>query len=219
MFFDTSVNILLSTMGIMKKYIYIAFSILATFSVNAKIEILDRVAIIVGEGVVLESQVKNMLENIEKRYQEQGAPMPPKEVLLEQVQERLIIEELQLQMGRQAGIRVGDGELNQAFENIAQSNGLSLEDFIQTLEAEGESYEELRSQVRKEMIIQRVQRGRVGREVNITEQELDGFLATEGAVKELSPELFVRQILISDKNKADSLIAEISDGADFANLA
>ena len=203
----------------MKKYIYIAFSILATFSVNAKIEILDRVAIIVGEGVVLESQVNNMLENIEKRYQEQGAPMPPKEVLLEQVQERLIIEELQLQMGRQAGIRVGDGELNQAFENIAQSNGLSLEDFIQTLEAEGESYEELRSQVRKEMIIQRVQRGRVGREVNITEQELDGFLATEGAVKELSPELFVRQILISDKNKADFLIAEINDGADFANLA
>ena len=203
----------------MKKYIYIAFSILATFSVNAKIEILDRVAIIVGEGVVLESQVNNMLENIEKRYQEQGSPMPPKEVLLEQVQERLIIEELQLQMGRQAGIRVGDGELNQAFENIAQSNGLSLEDFIQTLEVEGESYEELRSQVRKEMIIQRVQRGRVGREVNITEQELDGFLATEGAVKELSPELFVRQILISDKNKADSLIAEMNDGADFANLA
>ena len=203
----------------MKKYIYIAFSILATFSVNAKIEILDRVAIIVGEGVVLESQVNNMLENIEKRYQEQGDPMPPKEVLLEQVQERLIIEELQLQMGKQAGIRVGDGELNQAFENIAQSNGLSLEDFIQTLEAEGESYEELRSQVRKEMIIQRVQRGRVGREVNITEQELDGFLATEGAVKELSPELFVRQILISDKNTADLLIKEINDGADFANLA
>mgnify|MGYP001208569512 FL=1 len=203
----------------MKKYIYIAFSILATFSVNAKIEILDRVAIIVGEGVVLESQVNNMLENIEKRYQEQGASMPPKEVLLEQVNERLIIEELQLQMGRQAGIRVGDGELNQAFENIAQSNGLSLEEFIQTLEAEGESYEELRSQVRKEMIIQRVQRGRVGREVNITAQELDGFLATEGAVKELSPELFVRQILISDKNKADSLIAEINDGADFANVA
>tara|TARA_Y100001970_G_scaffold284103_1_gene400765 strand:- start:7110 stop:8354 length:1245 start_codon:yes stop_codon:yes gene_type:complete len=203
----------------MKKYIYIAFSILATFSVNAKIEILDRVAIIVDEGVVLESQVKKMLETIEKRYQGQGASMPPREVLIEQVNERLIIEELQLQMGRQAGIRVGDGELNQAFENIAQSNGLSLEEFIQTLEAEGESYEELRSQVRKEMIIQRVQRGRVGREVNITEQELDGFLATEGAVKELSPELFVRQILISDKNKADSLIAEINDGADFANVA
>ena len=204
---------------IMRKNIYIALSILLTLPVSAKIEVLDRVAIIVGEGVVLESQVNNMLENIKTRYQEQGAPMPPQEVMLEQVQERLIIEELQLQMGRQAGIRVGDGELNQAFENIAQSNGLSLERFIETLEAEGESYEELRSQVRKEMIIQRVQRGKVGREVDITEQELDGFLATEGAVKELSPELFVRQILVSDQNKANSLLMDIENGADFANLA
>jgi len=203
----------------MNKSIYIFLSILLALPVSAKIEILDRVAIIVDEGVVLESQVNKMLENIKKRYQEQGAPMPPLEVMLEQVQERLIIEELQLQMGRQAGIRVGDGELNQAFENIAQSNGLSLESFIEALEAEGESYEELRSQVRKEMIIQRVQRGRVGREVDITEQELDGFLATEGAVKELSPELFVRQILVPDQNKADSLLIDIDGGADFANLA
>ena len=203
----------------MRKNIYIALSILLALPLSAKIEILDRVAIIVGEGVVLESQVNNMLENIKKRYQEQGAPMPPQEMMLEQVHERLIIEELQLQMGRQAGIRVGDGELNQAFENIAQSNGLSLESFIETLEAEGESYEGLRSQVRKEMIIQRVQRGRVGREVDITEQELDGFLATEGAVKELSPELFVRQILVSDQNKADSLLMDINNGEDFANLA
>lgn len=204
---------------IMRKNIYIALSILLILPLSAKIEILDRVAIIVGEGVVLESQVNNMLANIEKRYQEQGAPMPPREALLEQVQERLIIEELQLQMGRQAGIRVGDGELNQAFENIAQTNGLSLEEFIKTLEAEGESYEELRSQVRKEMIIQRVQRGKVGREVDITEQELDGFLATEGAVKELSPELFVRQILVPDQNKADSLLIKINNGEDFADLA
>ena len=203
----------------MRKNIYITLSILLALPLSAKIEILDRVAIIVGEGVVLESQVNNMLANIEKRYQEQGAPMPPREDLLEQVQERLIIEELQLQMGRQAGIRVGDGELNQAFENIAQTNGLSLEEFIKTLEAEGESYEELRSQVRKEMIIQRVQRGKVGRAVDITEQELDGFLATEGAVKELSPELFVRQILVSDQNKADSLLIKINNGEDFADLA
>jgi len=204
---------------IMRKNIYITLSILLALPLSAKIEILDRVAIIVGEGVVLESQVNDMLANIEKRYQEQGAPMPPREALLEQVQERLIIEELQLQMGRQAGIRVGDGELNQAFENIAQTNGLSLEEFIKTLEAEGESYEELRSQVRKEMIIQRVQRGKVGREVDITEQELDGFLATEGAVKELSPELFVRQILVPDQNKADSLLIKINNGEDFTDLA
>ena len=205
----------------MKKYLYIALVMLPIFQVDAKIEILDRVAIIVEDGVVLESQVNKMMGNIRKRYKEQGAALPPKEILLEQVHERLIVEELQLQMGRQAGIRIGDGELNQTFENIAESNGMSLNEFIETFEAEanGESYEELRSQVRNEMMIQRVQRGKVGREINITEQELDGFLATEGAIKELSPELFILQILVSNQNKADALLEKLNSGSDFRMLA
>ncbi len=96
-----------------------------------------------GEGVVLESQVKDMLENIEKGYQEQGAPMPPLEIIMEQIHERLIVEELQLQLANRAGVRVSDSELNNAFERIAANNNLNLEEFIQTLETEGESYETL----------------------------------------------------------------------------
>ena len=185
----------------------------------AKIEILDRVAIIVEEGVVLESQVDSMMQNIKKRYSEQGAALPPDEVLLEQVHERLIIQELQLQMADRAGIRVSDTELNASFQNIAQNNQLSLEEFIETIESEGESYQDLREQVREEMIIQRVQRGRVGREVDITEQELNGFLATEGVINQLSPELFVRQILVSTENEALELIQKIKNDSDFAELA
>ena len=203
----------------MKKYIYIALSILVMLPVKAKIEILDRVAIIVGEGVVLESQVKSMLENIEKRYQEQGAPMPPKEIIMEQIHERLIIEELQLQLANRAGVRVSDGELNNAFERIAANNNLSLEEFIQTLEVEGESYESLRSQVRKEMVIQRVQQGRVSQEINITEQELEGFLQTDVATRELSPELFLRQVLVSSEELANKILNRISEGEDFSDLA
>ncbi len=186
---------------------------------TAKIEILDRVAIIVDEGVVLESQVNSMMQNIKKRYSDQSAALPPDEVLLEQVHERLIIQELQLQMADRAGIRVSDTELNASFQNIAQNNQLSLEQFIETIESEGESYQDLREQVREEMIIQRVQRGRVGREINITEQELDGFLATEGVINQLSPELFVRQILVSNETQALKLIQEINGGSDFAELA
>ena len=203
----------------MKKYIYIALTILVMLPVKAKIEILDRVAIIVEEGVVLESQVKSMLENIEKRYQEQGAPMPPKEIIMEQIHERLIIEELQLQLANRAGVRVSDGELNNAFERIAANNNLSLEAFIQTLEVEGESYESLRSQVRKEMVIQRVQQGRVSQEINITEQELEGFLQTDVATRELSPELFLRQILVSSEELANKILNRISEGEDFSDLA
>ena len=190
-----------------------------TFPLSAKVEVLDRVAIIVGDGVVLESQINSMLQSIEQRFAEQGAALPPAESMLDQVRERLIIEELQLQMAIRGGVRVGDGELNQAFEEIANNNEMTLEAFIESLESEGASYEELRDQVRKEMIIQRVQRGRVGRQVNITEQELDGFLATEGSVKELSPELFVRQILVEDKIKAEKVLSDLELGKDFQVLA
>jgi len=203
----------------MKKKICLALTIFITFSLNAKVVILDRVAIIVGDGVVLESQINNLLQTIEARYIEQGAALPPKDIILEQVQERLILEELQLQMGRQAGVRVGDGELNQAFEEIAKNNSLSLEAFIESLESEGSSYEDLRAQVRKEMIIQRVQRGKVGRQINITEQELDGFLATEGAVQELSPELFIRQILLPSEDEAKQVLSKIEIGENFEALA
>tara|TARA_B100000497_G_C7693599_1_gene422595 strand:+ start:1337 stop:2581 length:1245 start_codon:yes stop_codon:yes gene_type:complete len=203
----------------MKKYIHLTLAILVTFPLNAKVEILDRVAIIVGDGVVLESQINSMLKSIEQRFAEQGAALPPAESMLEQVRERLIIEELQLQMAIRGGVRVGDGELNQAFEEIAKNNEMTLEAFIESLESEGASYEELRDQVRKEMIIQRVQRGRVGRQVDITEQELDGFLATEGSVKELSPELFVRQILVEDKMKAEKVLSDLESGEDFQVLA
>ena len=190
-----------------------------TIPLSAKVEVLDRVAIIVGDGVVLESQINSMLQSIEQRFAEQGAALPPAESMLDQVRERLIIEELQLQMAIRGGVRVGDGELNQAFEEIANNNEMTLEAFIESLESEGTSYEELRDQVRKEMIIQRVQRGRVGRQVNITEQELDGFLATEGSVKELSPELFVRQILVEDKIKAEKVLSDLESGEDFQLLA
>ncbi|MDB9841767.1 peptidylprolyl isomerase [Gammaproteobacteria bacterium] len=203
----------------MKKYIHLTLAILVTFPLNAKVEILDRVAIIVGDGVVLESQINSMLKSIGQRFAEQGAALPPAESMLEQVRERLIIEELQLQMAIRGGVRVGDGELNQAFEEIAKNNEMTLEAFIESLESEGASYEELRDQVRKEMIIQRVQRGKVGRQVNITEQELDGFLATEGSVKELSPELFVRQILVEDKIKAEKVLSDLESGKDFQVLA
>lgn len=203
----------------MKKYIHLTLAILVTFPLNAKVEILDRVAIIVGDGVVLESQINSMLKSIEQRFAEQGAALPPAESMLEQVRERLIIEELQLQMAIRGGVRVGDGELNQAFEEIAKNNKMTLEAFIESLESEGASYEELRDQVRKEMIIQRVQRGKVGRQVDITEQELDGFLATEGSVKELSPELFIRQILVEDKIKAEKVLSDLESGEDFQVLA
>ena len=115
----------------------------------AKIEVLDRVAIIVDEGVVMESQIKDLLQTTKLRSIEQGMQLPPTEALLEEIQEQLIIQELQLQRGQEFGIRISDGELNQTFIQIAANNGVNLEQFIKDYEASGQSYEKLREEIRR----------------------------------------------------------------------
>lgn len=202
----------------MKKLtLVIAFSLIA--NIHAAIEILDRVAVIVDDGVIMESQIDSGLTNMILRYEEQNIPKPNLDDLKEQVIESLIVEELQLQMANRAGVRISDTELNDSVIRIANNNQMELQEFINYLESNGDSYEELRENVRKQMIIQRVQRGRVGSEINITEKEFQAFLVTDESLLALEPELLVRQILVKKLNQANNVILRIDNGEDFADIA
>jgi len=195
------------------------FILLISFPSISKIETLDRIAVIVDDGVLMESQIDFALSEIIKRYDQQNIPKPSMEVLKEQTIEKLIVDELQLQMAERAGIRISDTELNNTIARIASSNGMTLEQFISYLSTEGESYDVLRENVKKEMTIQRIQRGRVGSMINITDKEFDAFLATDESLKELEPELQVKQILVKSLDKAEEIITSIEDGSDFSELA
>jgi peptidyl-prolyl cis-trans isomerase SurA len=195
------------------------FILLISFPSISKIETLDRIAVIVDDGVLMESQIDFALSEIIKRYDQQNIPKPSMEILKEQTIEKLIIDELQLQMAERAGIRISDTELNNTIARIASSNGMTLEQFISYLSTEGESYDVLRENVKKEMTIQRIQRGRVGSMINITDKEFDAFLATDESLKELEPELQVRQILVKTLDKAEEVITKIENGSDFSELA
>ena len=202
----------------MKKLLLIQITILMSAFSFAKIEVLDRVAIIVDEGVVMESQIRDLIQTTKLRSIEQGMQLPPTEALLEEIQEQLIIQELQLQRGEEFGIRISDGELNQTFVQIAANNGVSLEQFIRDYEASGQNYEKLREEIRRDMIIQRVQRGIVGGSINITAQEIEGFLATEEAIAQLTPELLVRQIQVGSLEAAETILSRLEEGEDFEAL-
>ena len=202
----------------MKKLLLIQITILMSAFSFAKIEVLDRVAIIVDEGVVMESQIKDLIQTTKLRSIEQGMQLPPTEALLEEIQEQLIIQELQLQRGEEFGIRISDGELNQTFIQIAANNGVSLEQFIRDYEASGQNYEKLREEIRRDMIIQRVQRGIVGGSINITAQEIEGFLATEEAIAQLTPELLVRQIQVGSLEAAETILSRLEEGENFEAL-
>ena len=185
----------------------------------AKIEVLDRIAIIVDDGVVMESQVKNTIREITNRYDDQGLQKPPGDVIKEQVEEKLIIEELQLQMADRAGVRISDAELNVTMSRLATNNQMSLEEFIAFIEENEDSYEELREQMRREMRIQRIQRGRVNSSIDITENEFEAFLATDESLGALEPELLVRQILVRDIQTANKILQLINNGDDFSEIA
>ena len=202
----------------MKKLLLIQITILMSAFSFAKIELLDRVAIIVDEGVVMESQIKDLVQTTKLRSIEQGMQLPPTEALLEEIQEQLIIQELQLQRGEEFGIRISDGELNQTFVQIAANNGVSLEQFIRDYEASGQNYEKLREEIRRDMIIQRVQRGIVAGSINITAQEIEGFLATEEAIAQLTPELLVRQIQVGSLEAAETILSRLEEGENFEAL-
>jgi len=195
---------------------------------NAAIELLDKVAVIVEDGIILESEVNKRIEQIIESLKQSDTPLPPQEVLFEQIIERMIIEEIQLQKAQIAGVRISDQELNESMAQIAQGNGLSLQDFRSFLEEQGESYEFVREQVRKEMILSRIQRGLVQSKVYISEQELDNFINSQEGQVNLSAEFLIQQILIpinrdQDEKTAssviDSLKEKISKKMDFGDLA
>ncbi len=202
----------------MKKLTIFSLLIMLPSMVLARVEILDRVAVIVDDGLIMESQINESILEIKMSMQAQNIPIPPSNELREEVIERLIIEELQLQLGDLYGIRISDGELNQTMVTIASNNNLPLEEFIKTIEEAGQSYELVREKIRKDMIIQRVQRGKVGNEISITEQEFKSFMKTDASVAQIRPELSVRQILVKTENQSLSVISRLDAGEDFGTI-
>ena len=201
------------------KKLFLTLYLLSSTILYAKIEVLDRIAVIVDDGVIMESQITKTLADVSKRYDDQNIPSPPADILLEQVTEKLIIEELQLQMADRAGVRISDAELNLTLSRLAANNQLSLEEFVVFVEENGDSYEDLREQMRREMRIQRIQRGRVNSSIDITEKEFESFLATDETLSALDPELLVRQILVKNLSTANEIIELLDNGSDFAEIA
>ena len=173
-------------------------STLAIFShtANAEYQLIDRVVAIVEDDIVLASDIRDQIISIKQRITSSGGKMPADDVLFEQVLERSILENLQLQRAAQIGMRVSDQQLNEAMTNIAARNNLSLADFKVSIEQQGESYLTIREKIRKDLLINEVQRRSVIRNISISESEVDNFLQSEQGKLLLSPEFNIDHILL-----------------------
>jgi len=202
-----------------------------SLSISAQVTMLDRVVAIVDDDIVLNSELQQRMMTINEQIAQSGTQPPPQEIILQQVLERLISERLQLNMGYNAGIRITDEELNAAITRVAQSNGLTITQYITDIQSRGGTIAVVREEIRNEMVIRRVQQGKVMRRIRISEQELDNFLTSEEGRFLISPDVNIGQILLSvptgsSKNDTDGILAraqklqtDTSNGTDFRQLA
>lgn len=190
----------------------LAISLLFGLQAHAQTQMLDQVVAIVDDDVIMASELRERVESITQTLQSRGREMPPEDVLIRETLDRLILESIQLQMGSRVGARISDAQLNAAMERIAAQNRMSLEQFRVMLEQEGQSYPAMREQIRREMIIQRVQSGNVNQGIQISEQEVNNFLASSEGKKLSQPEYSIFHALLPlDENAPEDEVAEARD--------
>ena len=194
-------------------------------------EFLDGVAAIVNEGVVLKSQFFEQMEIIKKRAAEQGMQLPPAGVLEEQILERLILNEIQLQRAARIGLVVSDAMLNNSIRRVAEQSGARFEDMPALLAADGVSYADFRRSLRDEITIEQLRRIEVAQSINVSDREIEQCivdLETNVVVNsdwELSHILLPIDSSTADDDKADTeqlaldIYQQLQDGADFRQLA
>lgn len=142
---------------------------------------LDRIAAIVDENVILQSELQRAVNNIKGQYAGREAQLPPDSVLERQVLERLVLVKLQVARADGSGIRVNDEELNHAIASIAQQNGSDVDTLRQRLAQDGIGFSDFRNSVREEIITQRLRQSFAQSRISVSEGEVDAALAQQNA--------------------------------------
>jgi peptidyl-prolyl cis-trans isomerase SurA len=194
-------------------------------------ELLDRVVAIVNDGVVLNSDLDAQVDAVSDRLRQQKLELPPQNVLRQQVLERLVLQEIQLQRANHAGVKVSDEMLNAALQDVAKRNGLTLTQLPEALAKQGGDYAEYREEIRKEMMLQMLRQRDVLQHISVTPREIDQFLDRQAKAPSERNEYNVSHILIAvgqeatagqqdmAAKRAQEVYQRAKSGEDFAKLA
>jgi peptidyl-prolyl cis-trans isomerase SurA len=188
------------------------------------------VLVVVNDEVIVESELKARLEEVRTRIAAQKIQAPPENVFIKQVLDRLVVEHLQQQLAKKAGIDVTDAQLETALGSIAQQNHLSVPDLYATLEKEGTSRAQFRAQVRSQIATQQLLEREIGNRVFVSDAEVENFLANQenrdgGTEYNIShilislPESASPEIIQETAARAQALQKSLRDGADFGQAA
>jgi peptidyl-prolyl cis-trans isomerase SurA len=196
-------------------------------------EFLDGVAAVVNEGVVLKSQLREQTAMIIERASKADPPMqlPPPNILREQLLERLILNEIQLQRAERIGLQISDQMLNEAIGRVAAQNGAKFEDMPALLAQDGIDYAAFRRDLRDELTLDQLKRIDVGQRISVSPREIEQCIADLEGNAAIESDYNLSHILITlpesataeqvkaAQAEADDLYQQLQNGADFRQLA
>ncbi|KYN81429.1 peptidylprolyl isomerase [Vibrio cidicii] len=212
----------------MKSWKTILFALLLSGSALAAPVELDKVAVIVNNGVILQSDIDAAMKTLRANAKKNGQALPSAEVLHEQIVEKLILDTLQTQEADRIGVRIDDNRLNQAIGEIAANNQQTVAELSASITSEGLSYAEFREQIRKEIAASEARNALVRRRINILPAEVDSL--SEMLAQETSATVQYKlghiQLRFSDNQdksaveaQAKAIVEKLNNGADFSTMA
>lgn len=194
-------------------------------------QLLDKVVAIVNNGVITSSELNKQVELSRKQIIAQKMEVPKEPVLRKQVLQHLIDVDLQLQLAKQNGVKIDSTELNSAIERVATVNHITLSQLREEITKQGISWKEYRNNIRKEMLISRVQQKAIGTDISISNEQVEQYLKTASRTDNAALTYHLQNIVIplpeeptpeqlkKAKSNAERLLNKIKKGEDFSRLA
>jgi peptidyl-prolyl cis-trans isomerase SurA len=193
--------------------------------------LVDRIVAIVNKEVITATELNDAVSMAQRQLRRQGTAPPEREVLERQMLERLIIDKAQIQMARDTGLRVDEMQLDRALQRIAQNNNMTLADFRRALERDGVSFPAWREEIREQMLLGRLREREVDDKIQVSDTEIDLFLADLKQKPDARVEYQLSHILVrvpeqagpdrveAARAKAQKALADARGGGDFARVA
>jgi peptidyl-prolyl cis-trans isomerase SurA len=198
---------------------------------SSSAHVIDSIAVVVNDEVITKNEIAARVRAIEQRMKASNAPMPDAADLQRQVVEAMIVERAQMQLAKEMGVKTSDQELDRAIGRIAEQQKMSLQDMRNQMEKEGMPWASFREEIRNEIMMQRLREHEVDNKIQISDAEVDTYMAAEQAAAAEQVEMNIAQILVripenaspeqiaARKARADEVVRQLRTGADFAKIA
>ncbi|MCY4043542.1 MAG: peptidylprolyl isomerase [Cellvibrionales bacterium] len=171
---------------------------------------IDKIIVIVDDDVITLSDYEDAKAQVLKNIDAQGQPMPDEATLKKATINNLILERIQLQMAKRVGVQITEEQLTQAMSQLAKSKGLSLEEFISEANKRGQTTQQIRDQIKKELTIQQVQQGFLRNRININEQAIEEYLKSDEGKSRIQSKYTLSHLLIRSQDaNAQNVLAQV----------